>query len=482
VISQSESALPRWLARTPRWWAPCLVMVGVLLASWYFAQRASALNLALVAGLMLAPPVLLLHARWPALGPAALVAASLLIPVAIRTGRQTQINITVLLIGALTGLWALDVLLRRDVRLARSRVHLPLFALLLAALLGFLTGQLPWFMAQPAPMRSQLGGLAIFFLSAAAFLLMGHRVPSLVWLERITWLFLALGALYMLGRLIPIPSVGRRITDLFVGGSDGALFWVWLTVMVFAQAAFNRGLRTRWRLILGGIAVATLYVALYQGRDWTSGWLPAVVAVLVALWAGAPRLGALATLAGGAVASQYLGAISDILIGGSNAYSLLTRREAWRIVLEIARVSPVFGLGPANYYWYTHLYPIFGYAVQFNSHSNYVDLIAQTGLLGLACFLWFAWQAGRLGWSLRSRVAPGFAQAYVYGALGGLAGMLVAGFLGDWVLPFVYNIGLNGMRASALGWLFLGGLVALERLLPEAGSPGATQEGEDVAQ
>ena len=41
--------------------------------------------------------------------------------------------------------------------------------------------------------------------------------------------------------------------------------------------------------------------------------------------------------------------------------------------------------------------------------------------------------------------------------------MLVAGMLGDWVVPFVYNIGLSGMRASVLGWLFLGGIIALEQ-------------------
>src|SRR5205823_6261109 len=98
----------------------------------------------------------------------------------------------------------------------------------------------------------------------------------------------------------------------------------------------------------------------------------------------------------------------------------------------------------SNYYWYTPLFPIMGYAVRFNSHNNYVDIVAQTGLVGLACLAWLAWAVGRVGWQLRTRVPEGFAQAYVYGALGGLAGTLVAGTLGDWVLPLVYNIGLTG--------------------------------------
>ena len=73
------------------------------------------------------------------------------------------------------------------------------------------------------------------------------------------------------------------------------------------------------------------------------------------------------------------------------------------------------------------------------------------------------------GGNYNSRVPEGFAKAYVYGALGGLAGMLVAGMLGDWVLPFVYNIGFAGFRASVLGWIFLGGLVALEQMTRTAG-------------
>jgi hypothetical protein len=146
----------------------------------------------------------------------------------------------------------------------------------------------------------------------------------------------------------------------------------------------------------------------------------------------------------------------------------MTRLEAWRIVSEIIKVNPIFGLGPSNYRFYTPLFSILGYNVAFNSHNNYVDIIAQIGLLGLACFLWFSWEVGRLGWRLYPRVQEGFSRAFVLGSLGGLAGTLVAGMLGDWVLPFVYNVGLNGMRSSALAWLFLGGLLVIEKVTQQS--------------
>jgi O-antigen ligase len=148
----------------------------------------------------------------------------------------------------------------------------------------------------------------------------------------------------------------------------------------------------------------------------------------------------------------------------TDSYSWGTRVDAWLIVVEIAKANPIFGLGFGNYRWFAPLFPIRGWAVQFNSHSQYIDIYAQAGIIGLICFLWFFGALVVLGWRLRNRVPAGFPRAYVYGALGGWVGTIVAGSLGDWVIPFFYNIGYRGFRASVLGWLFLGGLVALERL------------------
>ena len=66
---------------------------------------------------------------------------------------------------------------------------------------------------------------------------------------------------------------------------------------------------------------------------------------------------------------------------------------------------------------------------------------------------------------LRQRIPEGgFEWAFVVACLAGVPGTAVAAFLGDWVLPFVYNVNMRGMRASIMGWLFLGGLVVLERI------------------
>jgi len=71
---------------------------------------------------------------------------------------------------------------------------------------------------------------------------------------------------------------------------------------------------------------------------------------------------------------------------------------------------------------------------------------------------------GRLSWNLANKLPDGFARGYSFGVFAGVIGSLVAAFLVDWVLPFVYNIGLTGMRASILPWIFMGGVISLEQL------------------
>jgi O-antigen ligase len=263
--------------------------------------------------------------------------------------------------------------------------------------------------------------------------------------------------IYPLGRVIGWEGIDRIY---HYGFSAGSLFWTWLVALVFGQIVYNEHLHRFWRFGLLCLLLITLYNAFVQAYDWKSGWLPPLVAIGVILAARSGRLILLLSLA--ALVPAFFVA-KDLI--GTDLYSWGTRVDAWVIVLGITKVNPLFGLGFANYYWYTPLFPIRGFSVVFNSHSQYVDLIAEVGLLGLAAYLWFFAAAGRLGWKLRTTAPPGFARAYVYGALGGLAGTLVAGFLVDWVIPFVYNIGMTGFRASVLFWLFLGGLVSIEQIV-----------------
>jgi O-antigen ligase len=392
--------------------------------------------------------------RWPVLGLIFTVLGGMFVPFSGPSG----VNAAEAGVALMLGLWLLKMIIeQRKIQFIISRTTLPLFSLVIISLVSFGIGQFSWFVyAGHAPLDAQLGGLSIFILSVAAFLLVAHLVADLRWLKALTWTFVVFGALYVLGRLVGWGGIDRIFN---LGFSAGSIFWTWLVALLFGQLLFNHRLRIHVRIILAGILLATFYVAYVQSGDWKSGWVPPLVAVLAILafrfWRPALLL-----VPVGSLPVYY---IANLLIG-TDQYSWGTRVDAWAIVLNIVKANPILGLGFSNYYWITPLFPIRGYAVAFNSHNQYIDILAQTGLVGLACFLWIFWEVGRLGWRLRKRVPEGFARAYVYGALGGLVGTLVAAALVDWVLPFVYNIGLTGFRASVLAWIFLGGLVSLEQL------------------
>jgi O-antigen ligase len=460
IINENILGIPRrWIWPYRHYLLRLLIIVGVLALSAALAYIGNTRLLQLTLVLPIGIGVVLLLIRWPPLGLVALV-GSIVIPI----NGPSNSNATMGLAGLLLGLWIMDMMVRqRKIQLPSSLPIRPLLALIVVASLAFGVGQLPWYtFAQPAPLGAQLGGLSMFILSAGVFLLVAYQVHEIRWLEWMVWLFLALGIVFVSGMLV--PPLGRFIGLLFNGHTTGSLFWTWLIILGFSQAAFNTSLHARWRIVLWIFTLAMLYVTITQNWDWNSGWVPPLAAIVGILWAAKPRLGLLITLVGSLGMITKLQKLTDMIMA-NNTYSLGTRLDAWKIVWEIAKVNPILGLGPANYHWFTPLFPIRGYAVKFNSHSQYVDLIAQTGILGLICFLWFFVSVGWLGWYLRKRVPAGFARAYVYGAVGGVVGTLTSAAFGDWVIPFFYNITLGGFRASVLSWLFLGGLVALEQML-----------------
>jgi hypothetical protein len=317
-------------------------------------------------------------------------------------------------------------------------------------------------LARLAPERAQLGGLGIYLLSILALLLVAHVLPDERWLRRLTWTFLALGSVSAVVHAGLIKS--SIFTQAYYYVANQSIFWLCIFAFAFSQALLNRKLHPGFRWLLAGAIAVMMGYALFPNREWNSGWVPELVAGLAILWLARPRLAFFATVAGVIVVFAKLPQLTALLLDDKNQYDLLTRTAAWDILWKIVSIDPFLGTGFANYYFYTPQYPILGYAAKFNSHNNYMDMIVQTGFIGLAIFGWVMFEIGRLAWSLRMRVPEGFPRAYTFGALGLLAGMLVAAFLGDWVLPFVYNIGLNGFRASVLAWMFLGGLVVLERV------------------
>lgn len=447
------------LAKNPFRWLRYLIIITVLEVSIIAAYLASPSQKAYLIILICSLGVVILFAHQPTLGLILTLMGGMFIPFS----GPSNINVAVLGVAMLLGLWLMNMLVhRRQFRIVRSRPMVPAIIFIVISILAFMIGQLPFFtFAQHAPLDAQLGGLAIFMLSLGAFIMVANQIDDIRWLERLTWTFIALGAIYVLGRLFQWGGIDRIFQ---IGFSAGSMFWTWLAALTVSQVIFNQRLSLALRLILVGLLFAIFFVAYVQAGSWKSGWIPPLAAVIVIIMLRFRKL-AIAFIPLVFIGAIYLSNQSF----ATEQYSLGTRLDAWKIVLEIAKVNPILGLGFANYYWYTPLFSIRGWFISFNSHSQYVDLIAQTGILGLGCFLWLFWETGSVAWRLRDKVQESFARAYVFGVLGGLVGTLVAAALVDWVLPFVYNIGFMGFRSSILAWVFLAGVVSLEQMICHEG-------------
>lgn len=460
VRSLTPPVIDRVLAWDRAAWLRLLIVLGTLGLTAVVASSPTPQFLPAIGLLVLGALLALL--RWPMLGLALLIVAAILLPYGVGTGTQTTINAAIILVGALFLHMIVDKLITRDLRFLPSHTIRPLIALVVVSLLAFVNGVQSWMVfAELAPLRAQAGGLAIFVLSAFAYILIAHRVRNVRMLSWLTWIFLAVAGVCAIERGY-VPFSPLRTLDLEV--ANGSMFWLWMVILAFSQGAFNRKLALPWRVALLALVGIYLLFAIRDNRNWTSGWAPELVAIGVILWAGSTRVGLVGLgVAGVALLSRSTSIANTLFFqNDKNQYDLLTRTAAWQIMGELIKLNPILGIGFANYYHYTPLFPILGYAVKFNSHNNYIDILAQTGVLGLICFGWFFWELFRTAWGLRKRAAPGFGQAYVYGILGAIPAVLLAAFLGDWVLPFVYNIGMAGFRASVLAWIFMGGLLVVE--------------------
>ncbi|WP_322509501.1 O-antigen ligase family protein [Anaerolinea sp.] len=400
----------------------------------------------------------------PVLATLLIIPATLIVPFGIGTGTQSNLNAGILMVLACAGLWVLEmIVVHKKISIIRSRPFLPLFLLMVSSVISLGFGQLPWFNMPHASMASQIGGMIMYILAGVTFLVAAHRLslPSLKWA---VVLFLGLGSIYLFLRPLTnrYYSLVYPVVSLFEQGATGSMFWIWILNISVGQLIFNHRMPLLLKIGLGGMLLTFFYNSLVLGREWTSGWLPPLLGASAIIFVGFRRtrilIGVFALIA---IIATFPSLQSTVM--GGNEYSLVTRTEAWEILLKVVQVNPIFGVGPANYYFYTPIFPIRGYYVQFNSHNNYMDLLVQTGIVGLGLFIWFMTEQSILGLRMMTKVPEGFAKGLVYGIFGGTIGTIVAGMFGDWVIPFVYNVGFNGFRASILGWFFMGGLVALEQ-------------------
>lgn len=460
-LSQRLMGEPRVLAS---------VLVGsALLASLLLGTRSSTILVLLVySGIGM-----VVLARWTWLGLPALVLAGGLVPFTVGTGTQSSINVVIVILGGLTVFWVLRMLVWRDLSLWPSEANRPWMAIVVAAGFSIVAGSAlwsPWVTVGGGFYAVQLAQWAIIVLSASAFWLMGNLVHDRRSLQYVVAIMIVFGGVFLLSRVTP----GFRFLSNAVL-YDGAVFRVWVVSLAAALALLQHRMRRELRFLLLGVAVAVILVSQQTQAAWQSGWIPPLVSIGTVAFVRLGRaISRFAALLAAPLALIFMFVLLPA-VAAAERWSFDTRIIAWRGLLQLMEDRWLFGLGLASYWHYwrgvigsmSYLDPVSGYlhytyAPQVNMHNNYIDIVGQMGIVG---FLAFVWLIVALAKQIRRQYVTSqeeFEQAYVAACAGGLAGMLFAGLLADWMFPFVYNTGLDGFRDSYLGWLLLGGLVLLE--------------------
>lgn len=248
-------------------------------------------------------------------------------------------------------------------------------------------------------------------------------------------------AIWSWGGLLTVRSLGdwRRLA--------------WATFFTGASAVIGAGLLASWsRGAWLGAAAAVTTVAVLRSRRAALATAIASLLVVVALLLGsfspqmipAPLSNRLAAL------PAYLG-LNDVLSQEVNDenFAVIERVAHWAAAIRMWALAPWLGVGPGNYavvYPNVHL-PRWNEALG-HAHNLYLNVLAETGLVGLGAFLLFWGAIGVWTWrQLRQalRCGDAWSSALIVGVVGALVHVAVHSVFD--------NLFVQGMYLQLAIWL-----------------------------
>ena len=296
----------------------------------------------------------------------------------------------------------------------------------------------------------QLAGLMVMVLLPGVFLLTANCFEETKWIVGLTVIILVVGTVAIAGVYLHIPMTFLQVRPLFP---------TWFICLAYSLALFNRRLPWPVRLLLLLLAGAWFYHVFVPQFYWLSAWMPTVCALAtVSLLRSKKVLLVLAVLF--VVYAVVNWTTIEAKLEEESQVSGETRLDAYAHNWRVTGKHLLLGVGPAGYaVYYMTYFPKEAMA----SHSTYIDVLSQTGIVGLFFFLWFFVALFRTGWRLRQRVQGrfDFVEAFAVAAAGGFVGTVLASGLGDWIVPFIYTQGIAGFDYALYTWVLLGAVLSL---------------------
>jgi hypothetical protein len=413
------------------------------------------------------------------LGIAAMLVAGVFVRFRVPTGTSSEIVISLVICAGCIALWIIRMLgMEKRLALRPSVVNVPLLAFMATVAISWVWGRAfrdPLVHEAGHPLVSVAAGLVMVLLPASS-LLVANNVLSVRWLQVLVWVLLGNGLVVLffdLGIAFGVAPI-RVLRDLFTNGftyiNSQGLLSMWCLSFAVALALFNRRLSWVLRALLLVYSGAWVYWGFFTRMTWLSGWVPAFAAAAVI----------------GFLRSKWLFVILivAVVVGAGGYYwrtgfqreserSGVTRWTAYQVNWRVTSKHLLFGTGPAGYAsYYMSYFPTDAMA----SHSNYVDVLAQTGIVGSLLLLWFFGAQGRGSYNLwrELRGRGDFAESLSAAVVAGTVACVLAMALGDWLLPFAYTQGIIGFDLAVFNWVFMGSLWALRNTLALGASANKT--------
>jgi len=431
-----------------------LIIGGIILADLMLGYMALRLRPDYLLAAVAAVPVLLVTLRWPESGVLGLLLTAAFVRVTLPTGTQSRIVASLVLTALLVMLWPVRNMVEKRPLLKPSPVNRPIVAILVGSVVSYIWCLIfrdplvvPW---RTWPIV-QIAALAVMLLLPGALLLAANTVAEPRWMQVLYWATVGIGALSLLLKF-------ARVDARFI--NTGGLFSLWFVSLVYGQILFNREISTPLRLALVGLLALWMYDRFILNTHWLAGWVPPFLAIGVLTFLKSRKWFVLMLVMMAALlALEWRGFIQEV-IAGESAESGVTRLTAWMVNWRVTGRHLLFGTGPAGYaVYYMSYFPNEAMA----THSNYIDILSQLGIVGLGLYLWLLGtlvSVGLQAWR-QERQGGGFAAGLAAGMLGGCAGVILAMALGDWLIPFVYTQTIAGFDYAVYAWLWLGVMVSL---------------------
>jgi hypothetical protein len=303
----------------------------------------------------------------------------------------------------------------------------------------------------------QLGGLAVMICLPGAFLVTSNCLQEVKWIIWLTRIILAAGTVAIVGYYLHLPVSFLQVRPMFP---------TWFIALAYAQALYNRRLSWVVRALLLLLAAAWVYRVFVRQFGWLSAWLPALSAIALISVLRSKKLLVLLVVLLVIYVGLSLTAI-EATLQEESVGSGETRLDAWLHNWRVTGKHLLFGVGPAGYaVYYMTYFPMEAMA----SHSTYIDILSQTGIVGISFFLWFFVALCIAGMKLwrRTKGRSDFVEAFSVAAMGGYVGTILAMALGDWLVPFVYTQTIAGFDYAVYTWVLLGAALSLYHILVEA--------------